>query len=796
MGSGNLILSACIATYLLNGGRWSLALCALVLSYIYKHEQQQQQQHQQQQQQGQIQIQVHGQNLEQDARSVISKPNANFQNLGGKQAFLRKESQNHSSPILAVDFTTSKNFASLNNGPTAERTKPFPTRAKRSPKVFKASKPTIEKVGAHLTNSTQVDLKQAQIYIFYTSLTGSSTRIAKKLCEKLTSLELKHKPKLLSLDDDVDDLEKYFLKTPKNNSETTNGNSEVNEKNIYLMVLPSYETDSPIDYFLEHLVDTYQDFRVDKYPLRSLLGFAVLGLGDRESWAGEKFCQQAKLADRWLGKLGARRLFPAGTVCMKYEGEPKAQEWIQGFAELLVDDEPFYVDENDDAAFDDSDAETEASDDADTLVDVEDMGDIIRKTGQIQRQPGSRELEIKQMVTKDSPTYKSLTKQGYTIVGSHSGVKICRWTKSALRGRGSCYKFAFYGIKSHLCMETTPSLACSNKCVFCWRHGTNPVAKLNWRWEVDPPEKVMEGALQGHYQKIKQMRGVPGIQMDRFQEAFQVKHCALSLVGEPIFYPHINEFVKMLHDQHISSFLVCNAQHPDNLAKLSKVTQLYVSIDAPTKSDLKKVDRPLNSDFWERLMSCLDILRTTQSHQRTVFRLTLVKGFNMTDIESYADMVERAMPSQIEIKGATFCGSSTGNGNPLTMQNIPFYEECKNFVQSLNSELHRRGLDYDIAAEHAHSCCILVAHEKFRINGVWHTHIDYAKFFELLESGKDFVDIDYVAPTPEWAIWGSQEAGFNPVDTRWDRKAEKLKNKLAREEEAILKEEDLVAEVK
>lgn len=81
-----------------------------------------------------------------------------------------------------------------------------------------------------------------------------------------------------------------------------------------------------------------------------------------------------------------------------------------------------------------------------------------------------------------------------------------------------------------------------------------------------------------------------------------------------------------------------------------------MSIDAPTKTDLKKVDRPLNSDFWERLMSCLDILRTTQSHQRTVFRLTLVKGFNMTDIKSYADMVERALPSQIEIKGATFCG--------------------------------------------------------------------------------------------------------------------------------------------
>ena len=61
-------------------------------------------------------------------------------------------------------------------------------------------------------------------------------------------------------------------------------------------------------------------------------------------------------------------------------------------------------------------------------------------------------------------------------IGSHSGVKLCRWTKSMLRGRGGCYKHAFYGIESHRCMEATPSLACANKCVFCWRHHTNPGA--------------------------------------------------------------------------------------------------------------------------------------------------------------------------------------------------------------------------------------------------------------------------------------------------------------------------------
>jgi tRNA wybutosine-synthesizing protein 1 len=33
---------------------------------------------------------------------------------------------------------------------------------------------------------------------------------------------------------------------------------------------------------------------------------------------------------------------------------------------------------------------------------------------------------------------------------------------------------------------------------------------------------------------------------------------------------------------------------------LVPVTQLYISIDAPTPEELKAVDRPLFSDFWER----------------------------------------------------------------------------------------------------------------------------------------------------------------------------------------------------
>ncbi|KAG0688897.1 hypothetical protein C6P40_000366 [Pichia californica] len=656
-----------------------------------------------------------------------------------------------------------------------------------SPDLTKLQRKTPK--GENIYTSNKVDFKDSPIYIFYSSLTGSSKRVASSLYEKLNevSTNKQQEIKLLSLEDDLEDLDSYFVSIPK---------SEKNPNNypLYVLILPSYESDSPIDYFLEFLEDTSQDFRIDKYPLKSLSGFTVLGLGDSESWP-ELFCYQSKIADKFMSKLGARRIFPLGKLCVKNNFKENTDTWINRLVDVLSDNEPFIYEKfdpedsdfeeddlNDDSDYD-SNNEENGSDEG-TLVDMEDLSGEKNKSNTSNSMLKSISNK-KQMVAKNSPTFKSLTKQGYTVVGSHSGVKLCRWTKSALRGRGFCYKFAFYGIHSHRCMETTPSLSCSNKCVFCWRHGTNPVG-TTWRWEVDKPDLIINGALEGHYTKIKQMRGVPGVLMDRFEEAFKVRHCALSLVGEPIFYPYINEFLGMLHEKDISSFLVCNAQHPDQLRSLNKVTQLYVSIDAPTKQELKVVDRPLFRDYWERLESCLDILRTIQSHQRTVFRLTLVKGFNMSesDVGGYANLVERGLPSLIEIKGATFCGSSEGNGNPLTMQNIPFYEECVNFVKKLNDELVSRGLDYGLATEHAHSCCFLIANKKFYIDNKWFTHIDYEKFFKLWNSGKSFDSMDYIAETPKWAYFGAKEGGFNPADTRYNRKEEKLKKKLAREANA------------
>lgn len=609
---------------------------------------------------------------------------------------------------LPVDFTT--------------------TRKPRSgPKKFTGQKPKK----AH---GRELPSAASKMIIFYSTLTGTSQRYAEKVHKKMCEV-MEKEPELQNLDY-LEDMDPYFV-TPNKELDNT----------IYLLVVPSYETESPLDYFIEMLKDTYNDFRIDSRPLAKLAGFSVFGLGDSEGWPDEdKYCYQAKRVDKLMGKLGAKRIFPLGTGCVKTSIESSVDSYMEHLENTLKDPSP-------PEEVDIVDSDDEEEDSSDDVIDVEDMGKVIKQS------KTKVDDTAKAMVAKDSPTFNSLTKQGYTIVGSHSGVKICRWTKSALRGRGSCYKFSFYGIKSHLCMETTPSLSCSSKCVFCWRHGTNPVG-TTWRWQVDSPEDIIQGAMDGHYKKIKQMRGVPGVVAERFAEAFKIKHCALSLVGEPIFYPHINRFVALLHEQRISSFLVCNAQHPAELEALDRVTQLYVSIDASDKDSLKKVDRPLHRDFWERLGQCLDILRN-KSYQRTVFRLTLVKDFNTDGVDGYADMVERAQPCFIEVKGVTYCGTS--KSNPLTMQNVPFYEEVKKFVESLNETLNSRGMEYGIAAEHAHSCCILIAQKRFKIDGVWHTTINYDRFFDLLESGADFGPMDYIAPTADWAHYGN--GGFNPEDT-------------------------------
>ncbi len=331
-----------------------------------------------------------------------------------------------------------------------------------------------------------------------------------------------------------------------------------NPNSALVVIISTYTEGSPpetAEWFCKWLEEAAKDFRI-QHSLLQGLKFGVFGLG--HSLYSDYFNTVGRNCDKFLHQLSGERIVPLGlgdeNVDKSKHGSLEAdfEAWsgrlLANIAnrnqsgERNAGSSKVEANENQEEEEDFSDESSvvsSVSDDEEEenegLVDLEDLGNVMKKSKDAAKMSAAKP---KEMIT---PTLrKSLTKQGYKLIGSHSGVKICRWTKAMMRGRGGCYKHTFYGIESHRCMETTPSLACANKCVFCWRHHSNPVG-TEWKWAMDEPELILDGALENHYKMIKQMKGVPGVLPERYQEGFDVRHCALSLVGEPIMYPEINK---------------------------------------------------------------------------------------------------------------------------------------------------------------------------------------------------------------------------------------------------------------
>ncbi|KAL3057866.1 hypothetical protein OYC64_008172 [Pagothenia borchgrevinki] len=645
------------------------------------------------------------------------------------------------------------------------------------------------------------------VKIFYGSQTGTAKGFAKELSEEV---------KTLGIPAEVIDIKDYDP-DDRLSDECTN-------MSVCVFLVATYTDGTPTvnaEWFCKWLEEASTDFRYGKTYLKGLR-YAVFGLGN-SVYVGH-YNTVGKNVDKWLWMLSGMRIMTRGegdcNVVKSRHGSIQADflAWKVKFLTRLQalakgekkscsrnskngsscknkkkeqeEDEAAPVPQDNSSEEDlmesSSDEEESGLQDEKTsgsVVDMEDLGNIMNsvKRAKSKEEGGDGlmvklskvnglkkiedEAERREMITP--ALRKALTKQGYKLIGSHSGVKLCRWTKSMLRGRGGCYKHTFYGIESHRCMETTPSLACANKCVFCWRHNTNPVG-TEWRWKMDPAEKILEDALEKHQTMIRQFRGVPGVKPERYEEGLAVKHCALSLVGEPIMYPEINTFIRLLHTHHISSFLVTNAQFPEEIRSLVPVTQLYVSVDASTKDSLKRIDRPLFKDFWPRFLDSLRALG--EKRQRTVYRLTLVKAWNVEEMQAYSELISLGQPDFIEVKGVTYCGESPAS--TLTMANVPWHQEVVTFVQELADMLPQ----YEIACEHEHSNCLLIAHTKFKVEGEWWTWIDYERFQELVQAQEEsggqqgFSALDYMAKTPSWALFGATEQGFDPVDTRFQRR--------------------------
>lgn len=283
-----------------------------------------------------------------------------------------------------------------------------------------------------------------------------------------------------------------------------------------------------------------------------------------------------------------------------------------------------------------------------------------------------------------------MEKQGYHFVGKHSAIKSCGYTISSMKNGGkTCYKHQFYGIRSWRCMQSTPAIGCNLSCAFCWRIIPDEIG-IDWnelnalgssKW--DDPDSIVEGLIAEHRKLVSGFKGDENVDMKRWLESRDPAHVALSLTGEPLFYPMMSKLLDAFHRRGISTFLVTNGTMVNALKALTSLpTQLYVSVQAPDENVYAKTVRPksLNAS-WDNFNRFIEIFSTLNT--RRVFRLTLVKDLNMINPEGYAALIRKGNPHYVEVKGFSFIGGARGESRGLAYSSMPLKEEILDFAKRI-----------------------------------------------------------------------------------------------------------------
>lgn len=284
-------------------------------------------------------------------------------------------------------------------------------------------------------------------------------------------------------------------------------------------------------------------------------------------------------------------------------------------------------------------------------------------------------------------------KQGYRIVGAHSAVKVCHWTKERLLRNRGCYKSRFYGIESHRCLQMTPSVAwCQHRCIFCWRPIEHTIGN-EIDFEVDEPGFIVEESIKKQRVLLSGFKGNDKTDKQEVEEAFEPKHVAISLSGEPTNYPPIDELIREFNKRGLTTFLVTNGQNPEAL-KSVRPTQLYLSLIAYDNELYCRINNPQHGDGWERLNKSIEIFR--QKKTRRVIRITLVKGYNLDYPEKFAELIKRARPDFIEPKGYVHVGYSRKR---LRREDMPSFEEVYRFSEILGRETGYKIKDYSTVSK-------------------------------------------------------------------------------------------------
>jgi len=269
--------------------------------------------------------------------------------------------------------------------------------------------------------------------------------------------------------------------------------------------------------------------------------------------------------------------------------------------------------------------------------------------------------------------------QGYRFVGKHSAIKLCEWTKKAIRNKNFCYKQKFYGIQSHRCIQMTPvAFFCDFNCIHCWRSLNFNIPPENFRW--DSPELVFNGCISEFKKLIAGFKGNSKIRRETYLESDSPRHFAISLSGEPTLYPYLPEFIDLIKSNGKTAFLVTNGAHPDMIKKLIKHQPnfLYITLPAPDEEIFRKECNPIINDGWEKLNESLSLLKEFSCN--TVIRLTLSKSSNMFYPEKYAKIIENAKPSFVEVKSYMAVGGARAK---MPYESMPRHHEILAFAKEI-----------------------------------------------------------------------------------------------------------------
>ena len=282
---------------------------------------------------------------------------------------------------------------------------------------------------------------------------------------------------------------------------------------------------------------------------------------------------------------------------------------------------------------------------------------------------------------------EKLESSGYRFVGSHNhaAAKICHWTKQSILDRGVCYKEKFYGIESHRCLQMAPAVPnCQQKCEFCWRDLS--YTQTQWDGEYDDPKTIIDEAIKAQNNLLCGFFGNDKANKEKLEESKTPTNAAISLAGEPMLYPEIDELIAEFNRRNFTTFVVSNGQCVDKLKNLeNEPYQLYLSLDAPTKKIYNEVCQPQISEGWDNLNQSLDTLASFNS--RTCIRTTCVKGRNMINPEKYGELIKKSNPDFVEIKAYMCVGSSRYR---LTPDNMPTFDEVKSFAQKIGENCGKK----------------------------------------------------------------------------------------------------------